>query len=292
MANAQNIFIDSINEIVDQRALELESSLAAEVISYYGPIHPALFKTFRNFVEKVAIKRHQRLAIVLHTGGGAVETVEKMATLIRSHFSEIYFVVPDFAMSAGTIFCMCGDKIYMDNTSSLGPIDPQVMVNNEYVPALGYLDKVKELVEKSQNGTLTDAEFLILQGQDLARLRRFEQARDLSVDLLKTWLVNYKFKNWNHHRSDPQKNGHEVTGAEKIERATEIAEKLGDNKIWHSHARMISIEKLRKELKLEIEDYTALVELKKNIRGYHDLLTDWIERQGMQFYLHHATERM
>ena len=47
-------------------------------------------------------------------------------------------------MSAGTILCMSGDKIFMDYASILGPIDPQVPTpdTGDYVPALGYLDKV------------------------------------------------------------------------------------------------------------------------------------------------------
>lgn len=289
----QNILDDSINTLIDERAKKLEVHFEADVISYHGQIHPALFKVFRNFVETIsASKKRTRLVIFLQTGGGVVETVEKMVTLIRGNYSEVYFIVPDYAMSAGTILCMSGDKIYMDYSSSLGPIDPQVLVGKEYVPALGYLDKVKELVEKAKAGTLTDAEFIILQNQDLGRLRRFEQALDLSIDLLKNWLVKYKFRNWAQHRTDVTKKGQNVTEEEKIERAREIAEKLGDNKIWHSHARMIGLEKLRNELRLEVEDYTDSPDLKKLVRDYHDLLTDHTERQGIAFYLHHHTERM
>ena len=64
--------------------------------------------------------------------------------------SEVHFVVPNAAMSAGTIFCMSGDKIYMDYSSSLGPIDPQVPAHDgRLVPALGYIDKVNEFIEKA-----------------------------------------------------------------------------------------------------------------------------------------------
>lgn len=42
-----------------------------------------------------------------------------------------------------------GDKICMDYSSALGPIDPQVFNGELWVPALGYLEKVEELVAKS-----------------------------------------------------------------------------------------------------------------------------------------------
>jgi hypothetical protein len=86
----------------------------------------------------------------------------------------------------------------MDYYSILGPIDPQIKNRQGvFVPALGYLDKYNELVQKSAAGGLTPAELTFLvQKFDPAELHRFEQARDHSVDLLKKWLVQYKFKNW------------------------------------------------------------------------------------------------
>ena len=68
-----------------------------------------------------------RLVMFLNTPGGSAEAVEKIVEIMRFHYSEVYFVVPDFAMSAGTILCTSGDKIFMDYSSSLGPIDPQVL---------------------------------------------------------------------------------------------------------------------------------------------------------------------
>lgn len=61
---------------------------------------------------------------------------------------------------------MCGDAIHMDYFSVLGPIDPQVeRPDGKMIPALGYLEKYKELIDKSVSGNLTTAEmtFLILE---------------------------------------------------------------------------------------------------------------------------------
>lgn len=45
---------------------------------------------------------------------------------------------------------MSGNDIYMDYYSVLGPIDPQVKnKDNNWVAALGYLDKVNELLKKA-----------------------------------------------------------------------------------------------------------------------------------------------
>jgi len=278
----------TIKEILNEKLEKLEAHFQSDVIFYYGQIHPSYEKVFRDFIEKLKTdgKSKDRLAIVLNTPGGMAETVEKMVDVIRFHYKEVYFVVPDYAMSAGTIFCMSGDKIYMDYSSSLGPIDPQVYNGKEYVPALGYLDQVEKLLEKARNKTITDAEFLILQSLDLATLSRYEQAKNLTVTLLKKWLVEFKFKNWNKHNTDPKKKGKTVTKKEKEARAEEIANKLGDNKLWHSHGRMIGITTLKSLLRLEIEDYSADLPFRNMIRSYNDLTTEFIGRGNYPLFLH------
>ncbi len=224
----------------------LEKYLDADVLVYYGPIGNLNENVFLKLVEELAqnANHHNTLYILLTTTGGSAITVERYVNIIRYHYSEVHFIVPDYAYSAGTIFCMSGDSIYMDYFSVLGPIDPQVQnKEGKWVAALGYLDKVNEYIEKAKAGNLTNVEFAILKDFDLAELRSFEQARDLTIDLLKKWLVKYKFKNWTKH-----KNGQDVTIKEKEERAAKIAEHLSDNNDWKSHGRPINIEAL-KELK-------------------------------------------
>jgi len=272
------------------RAL-ISAHFKCPVLAYTGPIYPGVLGTYVHAIETVATQRldeHEpgRICIVLATPGGVVEAVEKMVEVTRHHFSEVLFVVPTAAMSAGTIFCMSGDKIYMDYTSSLGPIDPQVPLDNgQLVPALGYIDKVNELIEKSAQNRMTDAELLMLQRLDLATLRRYEQARDLSVSLLKQWLVKYKFKDWEvHSTTNP---GSAVTSVEKEARAEQIARDLSDNNRWHSHGRMIGINTLTDSLKLKIEDYTGEGTLRQNLRVYSELLAEHVERQQSAFMLHY-----
>jgi hypothetical protein len=283
------LFDATIKDLLSDRLRALEEHFQADVVFYYGEIHPAIAKSFRDFMEKLREDENakRRLVVFLNTPGGSAETVEKMVDIMRYHYDEVFFVVPDFAMSAGTILCASGDKIFMDYSSSLGPIDPQVFNGKEYVPALGYLDKVEQLLEEARNGTITQAEFLILQSLDLATLSRYEQARDLTVTLLKNWLVHYKFKDWTIHGTDPAKKGRSVTFEEKAERAEEIAKFLGDNKLWHSHGRMISAQTLRERLRLQIDDYSADTKLRGLIRAYNDLLIEYMLRTEYKIFMHH-----
>lgn len=281
----RQIFDETIKEKLNERLRKLEDYFKADAIFYYGEIHSSLEKEFRDFIEQLKIDKEanrNRLVIILNTPGGSAETVEKMVSIIRFHYEEVFFVVPDYAMSAGTIFCMSGDRIYMDYSSSLGPIDSQVHNGKNWVPALGYLDKVEELIDKSENGNLTEAEFLILEKIDLAELRSYEMARNLTIALLKEWLVRFKFKNWDKHSSTNTP----VTKEEKQERAEDIANKLSNNSLWHSHGRSLGIETLTNTLKLKIEDYSKKNELKTLIRDYNDLTCEYIRRLGVRVFLH------
>lgn len=275
--------LDSLKHRLD----EIEKHFDADVIFFYGEIHPSLIRLFRDFIEQLQSEDGaERLVIFLNTPGGSAETVEKMVEVVRYHYGEVFFVVPDYAMSAGTIFCTSGDKIFMDYSSALGPIDPQVFNGEVWVPALGYLEKVEELVAKSLRDELSDAEFLILQDQDLAELAQYEQQRDLTVTLLKKWLVEYKFRTWEVHETNPLKLGKPVTENEKRERAEEVAKCLSNQKLWHSHGRNIGINTLRDIVKLKIEDYSADDHLRKLIRSYNDLITDYIRQKGFPVFLH------
>lgn len=278
-------FDSSIFDVIAARAKTLEDKLKSDVIFYNGSIYPQYFRYFRDFVEEVKRKSQRvdgAISIVLRTGGGSAETTERMVGVLRKHYQQVNLVVPDIAMSAGTIFCMAGDKIYMDYASSLGPIDPQVPTpdTGDYVPALGYLDKVEELTQKGQ---LAPADVIMLKSLDLAKLALFEQGRDLSIDLLKKWLVQYKFKDWAFHRTTNV--GQPVTVAEKEARAEEIAKELANHKRWRSHGRNLDIEKLR-SLRIEIDDYSNDVDLTSAIRGYNDPLTGYVDRMSLAFYLH------
>jgi len=276
-----------ISSLLNEKLAELEEHFDADILMYYGPFEGGE-NQFLTVVEDLANdeNKKEKLFVILTTGGGSAIVVERFVNIIRHHYTEVNFIVPDYAYSAGTIFCMSGDSIYMDYFSVLGPIDPQVQnKDGKWVAALGYLDKINELIVKAQNNTLTQAEFIILKDFDLAELKGYEQAKNLTIALLEKWLVKYKFKNWDKHRTNPDLKNQDVTEEQKIARAKDIADKLSDNNRWKSHGRPINIETL-KELGLEIDDYSNN-EIRRNlIRSYYELLTDFVVKRGYRNFVH------
>ena len=131
--------------------------------------------------------------ICLTTAGGYIEVVKRIAETLRHHYERIEYAIPNSAFSGGTVLAMSGDAIHMDYYSRLGPIDPQVEIQDgNMVPALGYLIKYERLLEKARDGTIAPAEVqLLLDGFDQAELYKYEQARELSITLLEEWLAKY-----------------------------------------------------------------------------------------------------
>lgn len=277
----------TIKNILNEKLLLIEEHLDADVFSYYGNIIDGLENAILDIIEELANDENKRdkLVIILTTTGGSAIAVERYVNIIRKHYNIVDFIVPNYAYSAGTIFCMSGDNIYLDYSSVLGPIDPQVQnKEGKWVAALGYLDKVNDAIQKSINGKLSEVEYLMIKDLDLAELRSYEQAKDLTIDLLKKWLVKYKFQNWNEHRTNSTLLGNEVTINEKQTRAEEIANQLSDNTKWKSHSRPINIEAL-KELRLQVEDFSEDKVFRSLIRDYNDLLSDYFMTNKLSIFV-------
>lgn len=141
---------------LDERADALEQAAKADVITYLGPMYAPGDDIVKDLTEVIATRR-RTLMVILETAGGYVTVAERIARIFRHHYRRLHFVVPTYAMSAGTVLVMAGDAIWMDYASTLGPIDPQVMNRSgQWVPALGYLEQYARLVEKSAQGNAHD----------------------------------------------------------------------------------------------------------------------------------------
>jgi hypothetical protein len=276
----------SSNAIIEQeirrRASRVEALMKATVLTYIGPIVDDAQTMLKIAIE--AIKgRRTHLVVLLETDGGYIESAERIANTFRHHFRAVDFVVTTFAMSAGTVLVMSGDNIYMDYAATLGPIDPQLPRpgSGMNVPALGYLEQYDRLIKKSQDGTLAPAELAyLIENFDPGELYQYEQARELSVALLEEWLVKYKFKNW----KLTETRGARVTQKMKRDRAADIARKLNDTKRWHSHSRGISMQVLRRDLKLHISDLDDTPDIREAITSYTELLSDYRMKRGHDYF--------
>ena len=261
--------------------VHIEKSHGADVLALFGPLLFTVDDRVRIGLEGLHGTRRKRLLVILDTPGGSIDVAERIVNITRHFYPDhVAFLVPDRAMSAGTILAMSGDEIWMDYYSCLGPIDPQVEVGGpdgpRLVPALAYLEQYKRMQDLASKGRLTQADALMLSKLDLAELRRFELERDRSIALIKDWLAQYKFKNWTKTRSRNKT----VTRRMRVQRAAQIARQLQSLRRWGSHGRGITMQVLSEELRLVIDNYGARLEFHELVRHYFGLMRQAVDPQG------------
>jgi Serine dehydrogenase proteinase len=290
---ADTIKADGVIEFsLNQLNEGLSQQLKTEVIAIRSPIWGGLDDFVRIEIEKIVEntkskrKKLPKLTVLFETTGGAIEVVERISNVFRNHFHEVNYVVPGYAYSAGTVLVLSGDNIYMDYYSVLGPIDPQIEgEDGKFIPGMGYLYMYEELVAKSRENEITNAELLFLTKRfDPAVMFLIQQAKNHSEDLIKEWLPKYKFKHWKQTETKKVK----VTPKMKRDRAAKIAEVLGDASKWHSHGRGITMRELEgnNDIKLKIEDFGKDKNLSGIIRQYYDLFVDYGRKTGSQYAIH------
>lgn len=73
------------------------------------------------------LDRDLGLDLILHTPGGSTSALESLVDYLRQMFgTNMRAIVPQLAMSAGTMLALACKEIVMGKHSSLGPIDPQI----------------------------------------------------------------------------------------------------------------------------------------------------------------------
>jgi ATP-dependent protease ClpP protease subunit len=86
------------------------------------------------------LDRKQGLDLILHTPGGEFAATQSIVNYLHKMFkSDIRAIVPQIAMSAGTMIACSCKKILMTEHSNLGPIDPQL----RGLPAYGVIEEFK-----------------------------------------------------------------------------------------------------------------------------------------------------
>lgn len=209
---------------------------------------------FREMVGKVPAER-RAIDIFLATQGGSAHQISNFVNCLRARFDEVDFVLPSFCMSAGTLFALSGDRIWMTDRACLGPIDPQVPSSDgRYVPAQALLALVADL-QKQGNDALQKrmpipwTSVRLIDSLDKTQLGAAITSSQYSYTMAAQFLEQYKLRQWTTHSS----NGAAVTPAERTQAAQNIAQALVSHDRWKSHGHAISRDVLKNELRLLID---------------------------------------
>lgn len=73
------------------------------------------------------LDKRKGLDLILHTPGGDLTATEQIITYLHSSFDgNIRAIIPQMAMSAGSMIAVSCPQIIMGKQSCLGPFDPQM----------------------------------------------------------------------------------------------------------------------------------------------------------------------
>jgi len=175
------------------------------------------------------------LDLILHTPGGSISATQSIVDYLHRIFKgNIRAIVPQIAMSAGTIIACSCKSILMGKHSNLGPIDPHM----NGMPAHGVISEFKRACEevKDDPQKIPIWQTIIRQYRP-AFLSQCENAIEWSDTFVKEQLEKVMFDG----------------DANASEKAKEIVRKLGDFRENKTHGRHIHIDEC-KNLGLKIEE--------------------------------------
>jgi ClpP class serine protease len=179
------------------------------------------------------LDRKNGLDLILHTPGGNTAATESIIDYLTKMFSDIRVVVPQLAMSGGTMIACAADKILMGKHSSLGPIDPQF----NGVAAHGILEEFKQAhkeIKEDQSKIFFWQHIISKYSPTL--IGECQKSIKWSEQIVTECLKNRMLK-----------------GSKNLEEKVEnIIKELGDHAVNLSHGRHLSAEKC-KEIGLEVE---------------------------------------
>lgn len=196
------------------------------------------------------MKRDIGLDLVLHTPGGDAAAIESIVDYLRSMFrTDIRALVPQLAMSGGTMIACACKEIFMGKQSSLGPIDPQL----GGIPAHGLVEEFKRAKkEVKEDQTTIPIWQPIIAKYNPTLIGDCEKAIAWSNEMTDEWLRTGMYEG-------------DKDADQTISR---ILEELGDHALTKSHARHLSIERCR-EMGLKITELENDQELQDAVLSLH-----------------------
>jgi ATP-dependent protease ClpP protease subunit len=228
----------AIDKVRRQYLMKLSRHTGRNVIAYYSgwlnrdPRTAGLSigdEDMNAFMTAVhGIDRDRGLDLVLHTPGGNLAATESIVNYLRDMFnSDIRAIVPQLAMSAGTMISCATQKIIMGKQSSLGPIDPQF----NGISAPGVIDEFNKACEDANNNPSSIPMWQSIIGQyHPTFLGDCKHAIDWAGRMVSDWLQTGMLKD----------------SGKTTEEIDQIVRLLSDHSATKSHSRHIRAEDCKK----------------------------------------------
>ncbi|GJM28759.1 MAG: serine protease [Cyclobacteriaceae bacterium] len=197
------------------------------------------------------LTRNRGLDLVLHTPGGSIGATESIVHYLKTMFgNDIRAIVPQIAMSAGTMIACSCKEIIMGKHSNLGPIDPQI----NGMPTHGIIEEFNRAKAEIAADPNTIAVWqTILSRYSPTLIGECQKAIRWSESIVEDWLKKNMF------RGDPDKN----------DKVSKILSELASHALTLSHDRHLPIDILKDKLGLKIIALEDDPELQDKVLSVH-----------------------
>lgn len=191
------------------------------------------------------------LDLVLHTPGGSIGATESIVHYLKSIFgNNIRAIIPQIAMSAGTMIACSCKEIIMGKHSNLGPIDPQI----NGLPTHGIIEEFERAKNEIANNPKSIPVWqTILSRYSPTLIGECEKAIKWSESIVSDWLKTNMF-------SDDENRDFIVDG---------VINELGSHALTLSHDRHIPIDILKDRLGLKIIPLESDNDLQDKVLSVH-----------------------
>lgn len=167
------------------------------------------------------LDKQKGLDLILHTPGGDISATESLVVYLKSVFGkDIRVIVPQMAMSAGTMISCAAKDIIMGKHSNLGPIDPQYGMYRAH----GIIEEFESIKkEHATNPIAAQVWGPILNKYNPTLIGECQKAIDWSNGLVQQWLIDNMFS------QEP----------EPVSKSKTVVDLLGSHALTLSHSRHI-----------------------------------------------------
>jgi|GEM_PF-2554824 len=139
-----------------KRIQELEKILDSKIITYIQNLEEEGIYIDTDDVTILTgiltqFERAKTIDLIIHSYGGEALAAQRIVYAFREYAKNFRVIVPNIAKSAATIVAFGAEKILINSTAELGPIDPQFKYKGHYIPKKILPEKTEELIKKIED---------------------------------------------------------------------------------------------------------------------------------------------
>ncbi|TKA93721.1 SDH family Clp fold serine proteinase, partial [Halopseudomonas bauzanensis] len=211
------------------------------------------------------------LDLLLHTPGGDISAAESIVHYLRQMFgTNIRAIIPQIAMSAGTMISCACKEIVMGKQSNIGPFDPQF----NGIPAYGVLEEFESALAAVKADQLSLPIWqIIVSKYHPSFIGECQKAIQLADEIVRSWLLTGMFKD---------------DGDESLNTVNQIVQALNDHAGTKTHSRHLHMDDAEAfGLKVvRLEDDAALQDLVLTV--HHSYMHTFANTQAGKIIENHS----